>query len=137
MAVTVMEDLSHLKIARKGLIEGENYPHLSQHIGEFLGKTLFYSSDYALEPKVKKQLVKQFTNPELCDITERLVFTDPFFDHDTNDFEEELRPFVEKLACLKFLYLSQSDDRFFSSHLLFVFFATIPSPSYFITISQS
>ncbi|AFI28022.1 MtnK [Bacillus sp. JS] len=97
MAVTVMEDLSHLKIARKGLIEGENYPHLSRHIGEFLGKTLFYSSDYALEPKVKKQLVKQFTNPELCDITERLVFTDPFFDHDTNDFEEELRPFVEKL----------------------------------------
>lgn len=57
MAVTVMEDLSHLKIARKGLIEGENYPHLSQHIGEFLGKTLFYSSDYALEPKVKNSLL--------------------------------------------------------------------------------
>lgn len=41
LAVTVMEDLSHLKIARKGLLEGENYPNLSRDVGEFLGKTLF------------------------------------------------------------------------------------------------
>lgn len=97
MAVTVMEDLSRLQISRRGLIEGKHYPNLSAHIGEFLGKTLFYSSDYALDPKVKQQLVKQFTNPDLCNITERLVFTEPFLDHETNDFEEELRPYAEKI----------------------------------------
>ncbi|MBY8913898.1 S-methyl-5-thioribose kinase [Bacillus sp. YC2] len=97
MAVTVMEDLSRLQISRRGLIEGKNYPNLSAHIGEFLGKTLFYSSDYALDAKVKQQLVKQFTNPDLCNITERLVFTEPFLDHETNDFEEELRPYAEKI----------------------------------------
>lgn len=41
--------------------------------------------------------MKQFTNPDLCDITEKLVFTDPFFDSETNDFEEELREFAEAL----------------------------------------
>ena len=41
--------------------------------------------------------MKQFTNPDLCDITESLVFTDPFFDHETNDFEEELRDEAEVL----------------------------------------
>ncbi|MFJ5795240.1 S-methyl-5-thioribose kinase [Bacillus atrophaeus] len=120
MAVTVMEDLSHLQIARKGLLEGKNFPSLSAHIGEFLGKTLFYSSNYALKPQVKKQLVKQFTNPELCDITERLVFTDPFCDNDTNDFEEELRPYAEELwqnnslkieaAKLKQLFLTSAES---------------------------
>ncbi|MCI3194590.1 S-methyl-5-thioribose kinase [Bacillus sp. HU-1818] len=120
MAVTVMEDLSHLQIARKGLLEGKNFPSLSAHIGEFLGKTLFYSSNYALKPQVMKQLVKQFTNPELCDITERLVFTDPFSDNDTNDFEEELRPYAEELwqnnslkieaAKLKQLFLTSAES---------------------------
>lgn len=41
--------------------------------------------------------MKQFTNPDLCDITEKLVFTDPFFDSGTNDFEEELREAAEAL----------------------------------------
>lgn len=97
LAVTVLEDLSSLKIARKGLIEGKNYPNLSRDIGEFLGKTLFYSSDYALDPEVKKRLAKQFENPDLCDITESLVFTDPFLDHETNDFEQELRDDAKKI----------------------------------------
>ncbi|MRX73308.1 S-methyl-5-thioribose kinase [Bacillus lacus] len=119
LAVTVMEDLSHLKISRTGLIGGENYPLLSEHIGEFLAKTLFYSSDFALEPSAKKELVKKFTNPDLCKITEDLVFTDPFFDHDTNDFEEELRADVEALwadtelkletAKLKRKFLTEAD----------------------------
>ena len=41
--------------------------------------------------------MKQFTNPDLCDITEKLVFTDPFFDSETNDFEEELREEAQAL----------------------------------------
>lgn len=97
LAVTAMEDLSHLEIVRKGLIAGKHYPYLSDHVGEFLGKTLFYTSDFATNPKIKKQFVKQFTNPDLCDITEKLVFTDPFFDSETNNFEVELREEAEAL----------------------------------------
>ncbi|MBM7659653.1 5-methylthioribose kinase [Bacillus mesophilus] len=97
LAITVMEDLSHLEIARKGLIENHQYPLLSKHIGTYMAKTLFHSSDYALDPKVKKEKVKEFINPELCKITEDLVFTDPFFDHETNNFEEDLLANVHDL----------------------------------------
>jgi 5-methylthioribose kinase len=97
LSLTVMEDLSHLTIARQGLIDGKEYPLLSTHVGEFLAKTLFYTSDFGLVPEEKRSLSKQFYNPELCKITEDLVFTDPFFNHDTNDFEEEIADVVHAL----------------------------------------
>jgi 5-methylthioribose kinase len=119
LSITVMEDLSHLQIARKGLIEGKTFPLLSKHIGEYVAKTLFYTSDFGMNQQQKKQLAQQFTNPELCKITEDLVFTDPFFDHDTNNFETELRQDVEKLwnddvlkrevAKLKRIFLTKGD----------------------------
>lgn len=119
LAVTVMEDLSHLQILRTGLVQGKSYPLLAKHIGEFLAHVLFYTSDFALDPEAKKGLAKQFVNPDLCKITENLVFTDPFFDHETNDFEEELREDIEALwtdsqvkleaAKLKKKFLTNSD----------------------------
>ncbi|MBM7586606.1 5-methylthioribose kinase [Bacillus pakistanensis] len=92
LAITIMEDLSHLTIVRSGLIDNFDFPILSKHIGEFIAKTLYHTSDYALHPFKKKELVRQFSNPELCKITEDLVFTDPFFNSESNDFEEELLP---------------------------------------------
>ena len=41
LAITIMEDLSHLQIAGAALIEGKELHLLSTHIGEFLAKTLF------------------------------------------------------------------------------------------------
>jgi 5-methylthioribose kinase len=99
LAVTIMEDLSSHTIARKGLIEGNTYALLARDIGIFSAKTAFYTSDFYLHPFEKKRLVKSFSNPELCKITEDLVFTDPFFNHETNDFPEELRSDVEQLWC--------------------------------------
>jgi 5-methylthioribose kinase len=96
-AITAMEDLSHLSIARTGIIRGEKYPLLSKHLGEYLAKTLFYTSDFGMNQSAKKELQRQFINPELCKITEDLIFTDPFFDADTNSFEEGLRAKVEEL----------------------------------------
>ncbi|WJQ13158.1 S-methyl-5-thioribose kinase [Geobacillus stearothermophilus] len=119
LAITVMEDLSRLQIARKGLIEGKTFPLLSRHIGEFIAKTAFYTSDFGMNQQEKKKLAQSFVNPELCKITEDLVFTDPFFDHDTNNFEDELRPDVETLwnddrlrleaAKLKRKFLTEAD----------------------------
>lgn len=97
LAVTVMEDLSHLLIARSGFIRGETYPLISKHLGEYLAKTIFFTSDYALTPAVKKAQVQKFINPELCKITEDLIFTDPFYDAETNEFEAGLKPEVEEL----------------------------------------
>ncbi|MDR7071960.1 S-methyl-5-thioribose kinase [Fictibacillus barbaricus] len=119
LAVTVMEDLSDHTILRKALIEGSTYPKLAEDIGTFSASTAFYSSDFHLHPFEKKEQVAKFTNPELCKITEDLVFTDPFFDHDTNDFPEELIDSVEKLwndeellrnaAQLKYSFLTRAE----------------------------
>ena len=119
LAVTIMEDLSHLRIARGGLIDGINYPLLADHIGKYLAHTLFYTSDFALNPQEKKKLAHKFLNPELCKITEDLVFTDPFFNNDTNDYETDLQSDVEELwndtalklevAKLKQKFLTQAD----------------------------
>jgi 5-methylthioribose kinase len=97
LAFTVMEDLSSHVILRAGLIGGQQYPKLGEHIGTYTAQTLFHTSDFFLDPVTKKALVKQFLNPELCKITEDLVFTDPFFDHDTNDIPNKLRSDVTKL----------------------------------------
>ncbi len=96
-AITVIEDLSRLRVAREGLVAGEHYPKLAEHIGEYLACTLFATSDFALHPFEKKKLVKEFSNPELCKITEDLVFTDPFFDSETNNVEPLLKPKAEAL----------------------------------------
>lgn len=119
LALTVMEDLSSHTILRQGLIEGKQYPLLAQHIGTYLAKNLFYTSDFYLHPFQKKKLVQKFTNPELCKITEDLVFTDPFYDIDTNDFPKELQEAVEglwndadlkrKVASLKFKFLTSAE----------------------------
>jgi 5-methylthioribose kinase len=97
LALTVMEDLSTHTILRKGLIARNKYPQLADHIGTYLAKTLFFTSDFALHPFKKKELTVNFTNPELCKITEDLVFTDPFHDHDTNDFPFELIEDVKQI----------------------------------------
>lgn len=119
LALTIMEDLSHLTIAREGLIQGEAYPRLSEDIGKYLAKTLFHTSDFALHPFEKKRLATEFSNPELCKITEDLIFTDPFFDHETNDFEPELQAAAEAIwnngalkleaAKLKFSFLTEAE----------------------------
>ncbi|WP_078547937.1 S-methyl-5-thioribose kinase [Litchfieldia alkalitelluris] len=119
LAVTVMEDLSHLQISRAGFIEGKAYPKLAEHIGTSLAHTLFYTSDFGMEPMNKKQLEKKFSNPELSKIAEDLVFTNPFFDHHTNRFEVELQQDITKIsgdellkqevAKLKHKFLTQAD----------------------------
>lgn len=86
LALTVMEDLSKFLILRKGLVERKEYPQLADHLGHFLARTLFYTSDLFLDSGEKKQRVVQFSNPELCKITEDLVFTDPYYDAETNQF---------------------------------------------------
>ncbi len=119
LAITVMEDLSSHQILRQAMIDGNFYPKLAEHIGKFVAQIAFHTSDFYLHPFEKKQLVKDFINPELCKITEDLVFTDPFFDHETNEFPKEILDTVKELwednelkrevAILKFQFLTQAE----------------------------
>lgn len=95
--ITAMQNLNQHIIMRKGLIEGIKYPHAAKHIGRFMARTLGNTSDLVLDYRTKKQMVGQFINPELCKITEDLVFTEPYRETERNAFHEELTPQVRDL----------------------------------------
>lgn len=80
-AMVVMEFLADHIILRRGLIEGRRYDGLGQRLGLFLARTLFRGSDLSMRTADKKADVALFSgNVELCDITENLIFSDPYFE---------------------------------------------------------
>ena len=78
MCVLAMEDISEYKNLRTELLAGKIFPNLANNISEFLSKTLLLTTDLFMNKFEKKKNVKEFINPELCDISECLVFTEPY-----------------------------------------------------------
>ncbi len=95
MNCIVMEDLSDYQIMRKALVERKIIKNFSENISEFLVNTMLPTTDLVKTPMEKKKMVKKFINPELCDISERLVFTDPYRDIEENTFQKKNKNFVE------------------------------------------
>ena len=78
MCVLAMEDISEYKNLRTELIAGKIFPNFADNISEFLSRTLLLTTDLFMNKFEKKKNVKEFINPELCDISECLVFTEPY-----------------------------------------------------------
>lgn len=79
-ALIVMEYLSPHVILRLALIEGRKLPDLARDLGLFTARTLFRGSDLSMTAAARKADLAMFAgNVELCDITENLVFSDPYF----------------------------------------------------------
>ena len=78
MCVLAMEDISEYKNLRTELIAGKIFPNFADNISEFLRRTLLLTTDLFMNKFEKKKNVKEFINPELCDISECLVFTEPY-----------------------------------------------------------
>ncbi|MBB3108312.1 5-methylthioribose kinase [Paenibacillus phyllosphaerae] len=118
LALTIMEDLSDHVIMRRGLIEGGRYPRFAEDISTFLAQTLFFTSDLGMNQQEKKLRVRDFINPELCKITEDLIFDDPYtvsannsYDAAIEDEAEELRTDGElhlEVALLREKFLTQA-----------------------------
>ncbi|MCG7384866.1 S-methyl-5-thioribose kinase [Paenibacillus sp. ACRRY] len=97
LALTVMEDLSDHVIMRKGLIEGVTYPLFAQHIGEFMARTLFFTSDLGMNQQLKKEKQGRFVNPDQCKITEDLIFDEPYRIAEKNNYEASIEDEAEAL----------------------------------------
>lgn len=81
MSCCSMEDLSSYTIMRQALLQHKTFPCFAEHITTFLVNTLLLTSDVFLNHQVKKALLKSYINPELCEITEDLVYTEPYNDY--------------------------------------------------------
>jgi 5-methylthioribose kinase len=80
MCACLMEDLSDHKLMRYALMEHKTFPLFADDITTYMVNTLLNTTDVVMEHKAKKELVKSFINPELCEITEDLVYTEPYND---------------------------------------------------------
>ncbi len=78
MSATSMEDVSAFGNLRKELAAGRVYPHLAENLSTFLAATLLPTTDLVLDRAEKKRRAQFYTNPELCEITEDLVLTEPY-----------------------------------------------------------
>lgn len=122
MSCCVMEDLSHLTIMRTALTNFETFPNFAEHITDFLVNTLLRTSDVVLSHKEKKVLVQKFINPELCEISEDLVFTEPFHNNfNRNEITQGNEQFVQthlyenealhlEVAMLKFHFMNSTQS---------------------------
>lgn len=107
MCVIVMEDISSFKNLRKELLEEKIFPNFSDEISSFLVDTLLPTTDVVMDSGEKKDKVKNFINKELCDISECLVFTEPYDDYKKRNIilEENKQLVQEKLYGDKKLHL--------------------------------
>lgn len=121
MSLVVMDYLGSHIIMRKGLIESVKYKNFSEHISTYMAATLFYTSSLYLNSSDKRELIGRFNgNTELCKLTEDLVFSFPFMEHETNDNinvkdNQEAKKlfadteFKERVLELKYKFMTQSD----------------------------
>ena len=98
MAALTMEDISAYKNLRYELEEKRTFPKFADEISTFLVETLLSTTDLVWNRQDKKTQVKNFVNIDMCDISEDLVFTEPYNDYKKqNIIIEENMSFVEEL----------------------------------------
>ncbi|MEH7442222.1 S-methyl-5-thioribose kinase [Bacillus sp. JJ1122] len=97
MNCCVMEDLSDHTILRTALMEERIFPKLADDLTTFMVNTLLLTSDVVMGHKEKKALVQDYINPELCEISEDLVYSEPFTDHNNrNDLFPANKEWIEQ-----------------------------------------
>ncbi len=96
-AVLVMEDLNRHREMRAALREGVRFPRAAEHMGRYMARTLFYTSDLYLPSGEKKEWAARLVNPVLRKVQEDLVFTQPFVPHPNNRYSKPLEPLVREI----------------------------------------
>lgn len=119
MHVLVLEDLATHRVWRGALVDGEHVPGAAVGVGAYCARTLLGSSDLLMEASERKALIARFINPELCAITEDLVFTAPYIEAESNNIDEAAVEMAEQLrrdravhqaaARLRFLFRTRGE----------------------------
>lgn len=87
----VMEDMSDLEVLRTLLNEGASYgPHTSARAGELVAQLSFATSDFGMPSAERKALIAASVSPELCKITEDVVLSEPYIEHEHNHWHEDV-----------------------------------------------
>jgi len=86
----VMEDMSDLRVLRTVLNGGGGFGSASTAIGIFVARLSFATGDFGLPSADRKALLAESVNPELCKITEDVVLSEPYLEHEHNHWHPDL-----------------------------------------------
>ncbi len=75
--VLAMEDLSDHQVWRHALNHGERHEGVATDVGVYVANVAFGTSVFGMAPDAQKAALAAAVNPELCEITEDLVLTEP------------------------------------------------------------
>lgn len=93
--VLAMENLMGWDMWRTQLNEGNSHPGVGAQLGRYVATLAFYTSFFSIDQQEIKERLAGAVNPELCKITEDLVFTEPYIDVPNNSYVDELIPEIE------------------------------------------
>jgi 5-methylthioribose kinase len=80
MALIAMEYLTPHRVLRSAFVGGRTYPCVGMHLGIFLARTLFNTSELRLSRPAKAERMAVFlANTAMCQISEDLIFDEPYF----------------------------------------------------------
>lgn len=100
MNVIAMEDISDYKNLRYCLINNEIYENLAEEIIKYFEKNYFSTTSIYMDAKQRKEEIKKFTNVDMCDITQDLVMTEPYYNYkNRNIVYKGNEDFVENTLC--------------------------------------
>lgn len=115
-----MEDLSSWAVWRTALNEGRITPGAGADLGRYVARLAFGTSVFGLPAAEVRAAAAGALNVEMCRITEDLVFTEPFRDHEHNSWDAEVTPAVlalrddavlAEVAELKWRFLTAAEGR--------------------------
>ncbi len=95
--VLAMENLMGWDMWRIQLNEGNAHPGVGEQLGRYVAALAFYTSFFTIDQGEIKERLAEAINPELCKITEDLVFTEPYIDVPNNSYVDELIPEIEAM----------------------------------------
>ena len=117
--IIAMEDLSDHKVWRTALNQGDINLGAAKSIGEYIAKVLFATSIFGAGADEHYKGMARAINPELCLITEDLVFTEPYFPADRNSYLPENEPdakaiendqqMILEMGQLKYKFMTQAE----------------------------
>lgn len=95
--VLAMEDLSRLRTWRAVLADGGPTIGVAESCGRHVARLLFGTGVLGRDASDVRVEMGRSANPDLCRITEDLVFTEPYVDHPNNRYDAEIEDAVASL----------------------------------------
>lgn len=92
-----MEFLADHVVMRTMMLDATMPPSTPADLGAFVGELAYRTSAMSLSGTDAKQIERDFNNPDLCDLQEQFVFTNPFFEAEENTWSPEIDVLVREL----------------------------------------